>query len=180
MCLFAIIYVPGFSWWLPNLLSSVDEDSSPSSGKAGSAAAFLQKINNVLLPLCIGIALVEHIYYTLSAFWYVDGRPIDPAVKSPRNLNTRRHWLLRLLLLGAVLTSVGLGRGILNILEDFDLARVKPKEYLIIVLPIQINLGIQLGSLIQHRVEQRQAARRAVRGFLDAEAAQNEKQHLLD
>jgi len=65
------------------------------------------------------------------------------------------------------------------ILERFDLAHVKPLEYLIIVLPIQVNIGILMGSGVQFKAEQRANKKMAARK-VDAEVATvDEKQALL-
>lgn len=66
------------------------------------------------------------------------------------------------------------------ILEQMDLAHVKPLEYMVIVLPIQLNLGLLLGSAIQFKAEQRQNRKVAAMKAVDAEAAViDEKQRLL-
>ena len=71
------------------------------------------------------------------------------------------------------------GKVAFYILEQMDLAHVKPLEYCIIVLPIQVNLGILLGSAIQFKAEQRRAKKLASRK-VDAEVGDVcEKQALL-
>ena len=170
------------SWWLPQLMSSSNGTQPSDDGRSSKLENFgstLQKINNILIPLCIGIALVEHIYYTISAFYHVDGRPVDPEVKSSQSLNTCRHWMMRLLLFGGVCSSIMIGQGLLNILKEFDLANVKPIEYWVVVLPVQINFGILLGSVAQYRVERRCVAKHAAHRSSDAEAG-DEKRNLLD
>jgi len=173
MCLFAIVFVPLFSWWLPKLSS--DDVSKPS--KADKVVQILMKLNMILLPACVGLSLVKHIYYVLSALVYVDGHAVEGR-KLPAN--TRKNWLIRLLLLGGIFTSIALGRGAFYILGEMDLAHVKPVEYLVIVLPIQINLGLLFASAIQFKVEQR-AVRKQTK-IRDAEAVKypGEKQSLIE
>jgi len=131
----------------------------------------------VLLPSIVGISLVQHVYYVLSALVYVDGQPVEGR-KLPAN--TRKNWLIRLLLLGGILTSVTLGYGAFYILEGTDLAHVKTLEYLVIVLPIQVNLGLLFGSAIQFKVEQRAAKKQAKLGDAEAVRYPEEKQALLE
>lgn len=75
---------------------------------------------------------------------------------------------------------MAIGKGVFMILEDFDLARVKTLEYFLIAVPIQVNLGILLGSAMQFKAEQRCDRKIAAQKALDAEAATiDEKQRLL-
>lgn len=131
----------------------------------------------ILLPACVALGLVQHAYYAISALIYVDGHPIEGR-KLPAN--TRKNWLVRLLLVSGIVTVMGLGKGAFYILGELELAHVKPIEYLVIVLPIQINLGLLLGSAIQFKTEQRAAKKQA--RIRDAEAVQypEEKQALLE
>ncbi len=158
------------------------DSSSPSTGpsKADQVAAFLHKLNMILLPTCVGLSLIQHAYHTISAFVYVDARPVDSTIKTPRSLNSRRSWATRALLFSGVCTSMAIGKAAFMILEQMDLAHVKPLEYMVIVLPIQLNLGLLLGSAIQFKAEQRQNRKVAAMKAVDAEAAViDEKQRLL-
>lgn len=75
---------------------------------------------------------------------------------------------------------MAIGKVSFVILEQLDLAHVKPLEYMIIVLPIQVNLGILLGSLVQFKAEQRRIRKTVAQKAVDAEAAiVDEKQSLL-
>lgn len=198
MCFFAIVYVPLFSvrlpaflpldlvatanmnqWWMPKLSS---DDSTPSNGpsKLEKVANLLLKLNMILLPACVGLSLIQHVYHTISAFVYVDARPVDPSAKRTQTLNSRRSWATRALLFSGVCTSMAIGKASFMILEETDLARVKPLEYMVIVLPIQVNLGILLASLVQFKAEQRRIKKMAAQKAVDAEAAVvDEKQSLL-
>ncbi|KAK5092179.1 hypothetical protein LTR70_005834 [Exophiala xenobiotica] len=198
MCFFAVVYVPLFSvrlpallpsdlaatanttqWWVPKLSSG---DSAPSSGpsKVDKVINLLQKLNMILLPACVGLSLIQHMYHTISVFVYVDARPVSPKIKSTQSLNSRRNWATRALLFSGVCTSMAIGKVSFVILEQLDLAHVKPLEYMIIVLPIQVNMGILLGSLVQFKAEQRRIKKMAAQKAVDAEAAiVDEKQSLL-
>lgn len=136
----------------------------------------------ILLPACVGLSLVQHAYHTISAFVYVDARPVDPTVKNPRSLNTRRNWATRALLFSGVCTSMAIGKAVFMILEQMDLAHVKPLEYMIIVLPIQVNMGVLMGTVVQFKAERRRIKKMAERKAVDAELASataDEKQGLL-
>jgi len=198
MCFFAVVYVPLFSvmlpallpsdlaatanttqWWVPKLSSG---DSTPSSGpsKVDKVINLLQKLNMILLPACVGLSLIQHMYHTISVFVYVDARPVGPRIESTQSLNSRRNWATRALLFSGVCTSMAIGKVSFVILEQLDLAHVKPLEYMIIVLPIQVNMGILLGSLVQFKAEQRRIKKMAAQKAVDAEAAiVDEKQSLL-
>lgn len=164
-------------WWVP--ASSGDKDESAGPSTSDRFKAVLDKLNSVLIPICIGLGLVQHIYHTICTFIYVDARPVDPTVKSSQKLNTRKNWGTRALLFAGVCTSIAFGKVSFFILEQTDLARVKPLEYCIIVLPIQVNLGILLGSAVQFKAEQRRMKKLAAKKD-DAEAGSvDEKQALL-
>lgn len=74
---------------------------------------------------------------------------------------------------------MAIGKISFYILEQTDLARVKPLEYCIIVLPIQVNLGILMGSAIQYKAEQRQMKRLAAKKDDTEAGSVDEKQALL-
>lgn len=130
--------------------------------------------------MAIAVALLEYVIHTVRTFIYVEGRPVDDTVKYPYKLNTRKNWGIRALLFAGVCASLAIGFMFVNILEAFDLAHVKTLEYCVIVLPIQVNLGVILGSAIQFKAEQRQIRKMAAGKKIDAEiGAADEKQVLL-
>lgn len=141
-------------------------------------AEYLKMLNMILLPFTISICLAQHVFYTFMTFIYVDEREVG-SYKLPKN--TRKNWFVRLLLLGGVFTSLAIGYGAFHILDMTDLAHVKKLEYLIIVVPIQINFGILLGSGVQYKVEQRNARKQQIARACQTEAAisVDEKQALL-
>jgi hypothetical protein len=69
-----------------------------------------------------------------------------------------------------ILISTSAGYGAFQILADLDLAHVKTLEYAVIVVPVQINLGILFGTLVQYRVEKR-IAKKQLLGRIVAENA---------
>lgn len=142
-----------------------------------STLSILDKINSVLLPSVIGLSLLQHAYHLACTFIYVDARSVDSG-KSKTSLNSKKNWAVRLLLAGGILMSMTCGKAMFTVLEAYDLAHVKTLEYCVIVLPIQINLGILMGSAVQFKAEQR-AARKAGRKDIEAEAQVDEKQRLL-
>jgi len=156
-CLFMIIWVPAFGWWVPKLFPSTTEDpSKPSSLR--KVTCILTKLNMILLPMSIGIALITYAYYVLHTFVYVDTRPFG-SKKFPKN--TRKNWAVRAFMLLGIAMSTGLGYGAFQILADLDLAHVKTLEYAVIVIPVQINMGIFWGSVMQYKIEKRIARKQA-------------------
>ena len=75
------------------------------------------------------------------------------------------------------------GYGAFQVWELYELAKVKPYEYAMIVVPVQINLGICLGTKIQKRVYKRQAMKMAAREQhveeVGSQAAVDEKTALM-
>ncbi|KAJ9633343.1 hypothetical protein H2204_007060 [Knufia peltigerae] len=156
MCAFTIVFVPFFSWWLPNMGS--DDPENPST--ADNFVKVLTKINLVLLPMSAGISLITYAYHAVSAFIYVDSRTRD-SKRFPKN--TRKNWLVRFfMLLGIAMATAG-GYGAFNILAAWDLAHVKPIEYAVIVVPVQINLGMLFGTVAQFKMEKRMARKEAMK-----------------
>lgn len=140
-------------------------------------AEFLTKLNLVLLPTCVALNLIQHIYHVVYTFIHVGPRPVNPQDVRPA-LNTRKAWGVRALLFSGVCASLAVGKAMFITLELTDLARVKPLEYFVIVLPIQINLGIIWGSALQFAAEKRQA-RKLAEKKTDSELAVTEKERLL-
>lgn len=133
----------------------------------------------VLLPFCIGLCVVEHFYYTVCAFIYVDSRKVG-SKKLPSN--TRKNWLVRLMFLVGIAISTSTGYGIFQILGSMDLAHVKPVEYAVVVIPFQVNFGVFLGTIMQFRMERRLARKQALKfdAAKNEQATIDEKQSLLD
>ncbi|KAK5197026.1 hypothetical protein LTR99_000619 [Exophiala xenobiotica] len=156
LCAFTVVFVPFFSWWLPEMGSGDPEKPST----ADKAVKVLTQLNLVLLPMSIGIGLLTYAYHAICAFIYVDSRPKD-SKRLPKN--TRKNWLIRLsMLLGIAMSTAG-GYGAFNILAAWDLAHVKPIEYAIIVVPVQINLGMLFGTIAQFKMEKRLARKEAIK-----------------
>lgn len=128
---------------------------------------FLQNLNMVLLPLTIGVCLVSHLYYTIMTIIHVDARPSGSRAFPANN---RKNWLVRLLLVAGIVMSVSFGYGSFQILEAMDLAHVKKIEYLVIVLPIQVNFGLLFGSVMQWKIEKRVERRRLAATVVPATA----------
>jgi hypothetical protein len=179
VCIFMIIWVPFFQWWVERLFPA-SEDPNAKPGMGGKIVEALKRFNMVLLPMSIGIALITYAYYLVHTFIYVDTRVFN-SNKLPKN--TRKNWAARLFMLVGIAISTSSGYGAFQILADYDLAHVKAIEYLIIVVPVQINLGILFGSLFQRRMEKR-AVRKEASAIAAVKAQENatadEKAALLD
>jgi len=149
VCVFMIIFIPLFSWWVP--LSSSEDPDQPSL--ATKLLEFFKKLDLMfLLPVSIAISLVTYFYYLVQTFIHVDSRPVG-SNKYPKN--TRKNWLVRFFMLLGIAISTSCGYGTFQILAATDLAHVKPLEYAVIVAPVQINIGILLGTLMQFKMEKR-------------------------
>lgn len=133
----------------------------------------------ILLPFTIGLCLVQHLYYTVSAFIYVDSRKMG-SKKFPAN--TRKNWMVRLFFLIGIAISTSTGYGVFQILATMDLAHVKPIEYAVVVIPFQVNFGVFLGTIMQFRMEKRLARKEAMKlvAVQYEQATVDEKQSLLD
>ncbi|RMZ84520.1 hypothetical protein DV737_g1125, partial [Chaetothyriales sp. CBS 132003] len=176
MCLFSIVFVPLFSWWLPTPVPG-----SRSEKSLNAVGCFLKKFNLILLPLTVGLCLTHYIYYTIHTFIYVDSRPRGSCAL-PKN--SKKNWLTRLLLLMGVAFSISFGYYALQVLDEMELARVKSIEYYTIVLPVQVNIGVLIGSAFQYKIEKRMQRKEALKAAAPAttleEGNLNEKTALLD
>lgn len=134
----------------------------------------------VILPLNIALYLLTYVVHLVRTFIYVGPKPYSPSDAGVSlNLNTKKAWGIRALLFSGICTSLAFGKYVFTVLESFDLAKVKFAEYLIIVVPIQINLGILLASAVQFKAEKRQARKMAERKNDVEVAGVDEKQELL-
>ena len=190
MCLLTVVFVPLFSvspirsypttltnsiqWWLPS-----PAPNSTSEKSLQTVSCWLKKFNMVLLPLTAGLCLAQHIYYTIHTFIYVDSRELGSRTL-PKN--TKKNWLTRLMLLLGIAFSTTFGYYAFGILERMQLARVKPLEYYIIVLPILVNMGVLIGTAFQFKMEKRIArkeAQKALAAKLE-EGSSDEKAALIE
>lgn len=133
------------------------------------------KLNMVLLPICVGMSLIEHVVRAVSILIFVDNRPVN-SYRLPKN--TQKNWLARLMLLTGVFVSTTAGYGIVQVLAEYGLARVKCCEYMIILLPIQVNMGLGLGTLMQWKMEKRIAAKQMAAKAIEVGTI-DEKQELM-
>lgn len=178
LCMFTIIWVPFFQPWVNKIWPDTTEDpSKPSLGR--KTVCFLQKVNAILLPIGIALHCITYVYYVFHTFVYVENRTWG-SKKMPKN--TRKNWAVRAFMLVGIAITTSLGYGAFQILADMDLAHVKPIEYAIIVVPVQINLGILLGSIMQFRMEKRIARKQmlAVQAAKIEEGAADEKAALME
>jgi hypothetical protein len=106
----------------------------------------------ILLPFTIGLCVGLHIYYTIMTLVYVEGRPVG---RTSLPANTKKNWLTRLMLVSGIAMSMSFGYGAFQIWDSMDLVHVKPFEYMVIVIPFQINFGLMMGSLMQWKIEKR-------------------------
>jgi hypothetical protein len=57
--------------------------------------------------------------------------------------------------------SIGLGYGAFSVLEVTELARVKMFEYVAMVVPVQINIGMSFATMAQMKMEKTAAIKAA-------------------
>ena len=140
---------------------------------------FLKQLNMILLPIGMGISLVTYVYYVFHTFIYVEDRTFGSR-KLPKN--TRKNWAVRAFMLFGIAITTSLGYGAFQTLENMDLARVKTLEYAIVVVPVQINLGVLLGTVMQFRMERRMARRQqlALQSAKAEEGVADEKAALME
>ncbi|OQV01722.1 hypothetical protein CLAIMM_07024 [Cladophialophora immunda] len=158
VCVFMIIWMPLFDWWVPKTLPGSDDPSKPST--AMKVICLLKKLNMILLPISICVSLLTYVYYLAHTFIFVDSRTRG-STRFPKN--TRKNWLVRAFMLLGIAITTSLGYGAFQTLEKLDLARVKNIEYALIVAPVQINFGVLLGTVMQFRMEKRLARKQALK-----------------
>ncbi len=154
ICAFVVIYMPFFSWWVPSTSKSKpNEDGTPTPPtKMETISNWLHKINMLWLPLCTAISGLFYIVVLLEAIVYPDERRTR-FLQLPKN--DRKVWKSRALLLLGIALSTGLGYGAFHILAVTELARVKTLEYAVIVVPVQINIGMCIGTKMQKKMVKR-------------------------
>jgi len=164
ICVFMLFFVPLFSWWLPE--SAPSDPENPSTMMRVSE--YLKKFNMISLPFCAALSGLVYVWYLVEVFVYVDSQVVGSR-KLPKN--NKKNWMARLLLLCGVAISLTAGYGAFQIWESMDLAHVKTYEYAVMVIPIQINLGIMIGSKMQMKMEKRIAMKEATKETTEEEQA---------
>lgn len=159
VCIFTLVWVPLFSWWVPKNL----DDNSTSGKVLKKTSDILKKINMVLLPISIALCLAQYVFHLAHTFIYVDSHDAGSRAL-PKN--TKKNWMTRLMLLAGVLVSLSFGYYAFGMLGHVGLARVKMCEYLVIVVPVQINIGLLLGTIGQFKMEQRMKRKEEARKML--------------
>jgi hypothetical protein len=129
---------------------------------------YLKKFNMIMLPFWAAISGLVYLRYLVEVFIYVDSQAVGSR-KLPKN--NKKNWMARLLLLCGIAISLSTGYGAFWIWEAMDLAHVKTYEYACIVVPMQINLGIMIGSKMQMRMEKRIAMMETVKKGNEEEQA---------
>lgn len=166
ICVFVVIYDRLFKWWLPFA-------DSPVPPKLKTTTEWLVQASLVIICLSIIIRVVFYLINLLRVFIYVEARPAG-SFRLPKN--GRKIWAVRgLLVASIVLVFVLASVVILPVLEANELARVKNLEYYLILCPIQINVGLLVGSKFQARMEREMVSRERTRkAAQDNEARQLE------
>jgi len=112
----------------------------------------------ILLPISIAACSISYLVALVQVFIYVDARPVN-SFRLPKN--TRKNWTVRAMLFAGIISVLAFGYGALHVLEMRELARVKTVEYFVILVPIQMNLGLLIGSKMQMKMEKRAAMKEA-------------------
>ncbi len=174
ICAFMLVFVPLFSWWVPEGTPSDPEKPSMMM----RISVYLKKFNMISLPFCAALSGLVYIWYLVEVFVYVDSQVVGTR-KLPKN--SKKNWLARLLLLCGVSISLTAGYGAFQIWESYDLAHVKTIEYAVMVIPTQLNFGIMLGSRMQMKMEKRIAMKEAIKNTEEDQAlSATEKTELID
>jgi hypothetical protein len=157
-----IIYVPFFSW-IPRLFPTstpTDPNTPTPPTKMEILARWIQAFNMLWLPFCTAISALLYIIVLVDALVYVDERRTR-FFQLPKN--TKQIWKSRALMVTFTAISIGLGYGAFNVLEMTELARVKTFEYVAIVVPVQINIGMGIATVVQMKMEKTAAIKAARR-----------------
>ena|SRR2546421_6276034 len=165
ICAFMIIYIPFFSWiprLFPSTPTSTPEDPNVPTPptKMEILARWIQAFNMIWLPFCTAISALFYVIQLLQVLVYVDERRTR-FFQLPKN--TKQVWKSRGLMVMGIAISIGLGYGAFTVLEMMELAKVKNFEYVAIVVPVQINIGLMLATRVQRKMEKRAAMKAARR-----------------
>jgi prepilin signal peptidase PulO-like enzyme (type II secretory pathway) len=160
-----IIYIPFFSW-IPRLFPSrsastpTDPNTPNPPTKMEILARWIQAFNMLWLTFCTAISALFYVIVLIDALVYVDERRTR-FFQLPKN--TRQIWKSRALMVTFIALSIGLGYGAFSVLEMTELAKVKTFEYVAIVVPVQINIGMSLATVAQRKMEKTAAMKAARR-----------------
>ena len=160
-----IIYIPFFSW-IPRLFPScpastpTDPNAPTPPTKMEILARWIQAFNMLWLPICTAVSALFYVIVLIDALVYVDERRTR-FFQLPKN--TKQIWKSRALMVTFIAISIGLGYGAFSVLEMTELARVKTFEYVAIVVPVQINIGMSFATLAQMKMEKTAAIKAARR-----------------
>ena len=132
----------------------------------------------VLLPITIGVCVARYGFHFIHTFLFVDHREAGTR-KIPTN---KKSWIVRLFLLVGITVSMSFGYYAFAVLKAMNLAHVKIDEYIMIVVPVQMNIGILIGTVMQFKMEKRIAMKEAQKlaAAKAEDGAADEKQALLD
>jgi hypothetical protein len=160
-----IIYIPFFSW-IPRLFPSrpastpTDPNTPTPPTKMEILARWIQAFNMIWLPFCTAISALFYVIVLIDALVYVNERRTR-FFQLPKN--TKQIWKSRALMVIFIATSISLGYGAFSVLEMTELARVKTFEYVAIVVPVQINIGMSFATMAQMKMEKAAAIKAARR-----------------
>jgi hypothetical protein len=160
-----VIYIPFFSW-IPRLFPSrpasnpTDPNTPAPPTKMEILARWIRAFNMLWLPFCTAICALFYAIVLINVLVYVDERR-SGFFQLPKN--TKQSWKSRALIVTFIAISIGLGYGAFSVLEMAELARVKTFEYVAIVVPVQINIGIILATVAQRKMEKTAAIKAARR-----------------
>lgn len=158
-----IIYIPFFSWiprLFPSRPASTDPNTPTPPTKMEILARWIQAFNMVWLPICTAISAASYVLFLIDALVYVDERRTR-FFQLPKN--TKQIWKSRVLMVTFIAISISLGYGAFSVLEMMELARVKTFEYVAIVVPVQINIGMSIATVAQMKMEKTAAIKAARR-----------------
>src|SRR5271163_317292 len=160
-----IIYIPFFSW-IPRLFPSrpastpTDPNTPTPPTKMEILGRWLKAFNMLWLPFCTAICALFYVVVLIDALVYVDERRTR-FFQFPKN--TKQVWKNRALMVTFIAISISLGYGAFSVLEMTELARVKTFEYVAMVMPVQINIGMMLATVAQRKMEKTAAIKAARR-----------------
>lgn len=142
------------------------------------AMEYLKAFDLFILPLGIVLSLLIHAYYTIHTLVHLDSS--GPLFRMPSN--NRKSHAARLLLIAGIGISLVTGYYAFAVLESSGLARVKDLEYMVIVVPVQINIGMVLGTVMQWKMEKRILKKQARKeeAMKMEEGTNDEKTALMD
>ncbi len=147
-CMFLSIWMPFFDWWVKDV-------PVPKAALDGMNSVIMA-VNRVL---SVAHILYQGIYFLCILYALLRFKESTKPC-SLRSDGPRMSWRERFFLVAFAIAGVVIGSGALHSLEVVEMARVKTLEYVLVIVPAQVLMGLKLASKVQWKRERRALAGR--------------------